>query len=347
MEALVLEEKMKLSLRDFPIEREEALGSRDVRIKLHTVGICGSDVHYYTHGGIGVFQVKAPMILGHEASGTIVEVGPDVRTLKVGDRVCMEPGIPDPDSRATRMGLYNVDPAVRFWATPPIHGVLRPTVVHPELFTFKLPDNVSFAEAAMVEPLAVGVHAATKARVKPGDLALVIGAGPIGLVTALSALAAGCARVFISDVDKAKLELAASLGPITPIDVSRQDAVKEIAKATDGWGVEIVFECSGSPRAAEGIFDPLCPAGRVVFIGSQVHDINYNVGKAMVREATVEHVFRYAHVFPRCVAMLSSGAIDVKPLITRKFDFGDSVHAFEVAASAPKGEVKMQIEMPQ
>lgn len=347
MKALVLEEKMKLALRDFPIENDEAVGPRDVRIKLHTVGICGSDVHYYTHGGTGVFQVKAPMILGHEASGTVVETGAEVSTLKVGDRVCMEPGIPDPNSRATRMGLYNVDPAVRFWATPPIHGVLRPTVVHPEAFTFKLPDNVSFAEAAMVEPLAVGVHAATKAQVKPGDLALVIGAGPIGLVTALSALAAGCARVFVSDVDDAKLELAARLGPITPVNVAKEDLSAVIMKATDGWGVEIVFECSGHPKGAEGVFDPLCPGGRVVFIGSQVHDIQYNVGKAMVREARVEHVFRYAHVFPRCVAMLSSGAIDVKPLITREFAFEDSVHAFEVAASAPKGEVKMQILMPQ
>ena len=222
MKALVLEEKHKLSLRDFPIEREEVLGPRDVRIKLHTVGICGSDVHYYTHGAIGPFVVREPMILGHEASGVVIETGAEVRTLKVGDRVCMEPGIPDPDSRATRLGIYNVDPAVRFWATPPVHGILRPTVVHPEMFTFKLPDNVSFAEAAMVEPLAVGVHGATKAAVKPGDVGLVIGAGPIGLVTALSLLAAGCARVYVSDVDEAKLDLAATLGAITPINVGRR-----------------------------------------------------------------------------------------------------------------------------
>ncbi|GGE10200.1 alcohol dehydrogenase [Aureimonas endophytica] len=347
MQALVLEEKLRLSLRDFPIEREETVGPHDVRIKLHTVGICGSDVHYYTHGGAGIFQVKAPMILGHEASGTVIETGGAVTTLKVGDRVCMEPGIPDPQSRATRMGQYNVDPAVRFWATPPVHGVLRPSVVHPAAFTFKLPDNVSFAEGAMVEPLAVGVHAAIKADVKPGDNALVIGAGPIGLVTALAALAAGCARVFVADVDDTKLALAAGLGPITPINVSREDATAAILKETEGWGVEIVFECSGNARAAAGVFDPLAPSGRVVFIGSQQGDVAYNVGKAMVREARVEHVFRYAHVFARCVAMLSSGAIDVKPLITRRFDFADSVRAFEIAASAPPGEVKMQIELPQ
>ncbi len=347
MRSLVLEEKLKLSLRDYPIEREETLGPRDVRIKLHTVGICGSDVHYYTHGGTGVFQVKAPMILGHEASGTVLEVGTDVTTLDVGDRVCMEPGIPDPNSRASRLGLYNIDPAVRFWATPPIHGVLRPTVVHPADFTYKLPDNVSFAEAAMVEPLAVGVHAATKAQVKPGDVALVIGAGPIGLVTVLSALAAGCSHVFVSDIDDAKLEIAAGLGSVTPINVRDRDLAREILKATEGWGVEVVFECSGSAKGAEGVFDPLCPGGRVILIGSQVQPIQYDVGKAMVREARVDHVFRYAHVFPRCVAMLSSGSIDVKPLITRTFGFDDSVEAFEIAASAPRGEVKMQILLPQ
>ena len=123
MKALVLEDVLSLSLRDFPIERDEVLGPHDVRIKMHTVGICGSDVHYYTNGRIADFVVRAPMILGHEASGTVIETGTEVTTLKVGDRVCMEPGIPDPNSRATRLGLYNIDPAVRFWATPPVHGI--------------------------------------------------------------------------------------------------------------------------------------------------------------------------------------------------------------------------------
>jgi D-xylulose reductase len=347
MKALVLERKLELSMRDFPIEAEEAVGPRDVRIKLHTVGICGSDVHYYTHGKIGHFVVNAPMILGHEASGTVVETGSEVKTLKVGDRVCMEPGIPDPNSRATRMGMYNVDPAVRFWATPPIHGILRPTCVHPEAFTFKLPDNVSFAEGAMVEPLAVGVHAATKARIKPGDVGLVLGAGPIGLVTALSALAAGCARVYVTDIDDSKLAIAASLGPITPINVTKENVAERIRKETDGWGVEVVFEATGNSKAAASVFEALCPGGCVVMIGGQPDPIAYDAGAAMVREARVENIFRYAHVFPRCVAMLASGAIDVKPLLTRKFEFAESVRAFEIAASAPAGDVKMQIELPQ
>ncbi|MCE7030546.1 NAD(P)-dependent alcohol dehydrogenase [Jiella avicenniae] len=349
MKSLVLERKDELSLRDFPIDKDEAvLGPRDVRIKLHTVGICGSDVHYYTHGRIGPFVVKEPMILGHEASGTVIETGSDVTTLAVGDRVCMEPGIPDPNSKATRLGMYNVDPAVRFWATPPVHGILRPTCVHPEAFTFKLPDNVSFAEAAMVEPLAVGVHAATKAKIKPGDVAVVMGAGPIGLVTALSALAGGCARVYVTDLAEKKLEIAESLSPaIVGVDASKDSVVDRVRADTDGWGCDVVFEATGSPKAAAQVFEPLAPGGCVVMIGGQSEPIAYDAGAAMIREARVENIFRYAHVFPRCVAMLSSGTINVKPLITRTFDFDESVRAFEIAASAPAGDVKMQIELPQ
>ncbi len=341
--ALVLEKKGELSLREMPVD--EPLGLRDVRVAIHTVGICGSDVHYYTHGAIGPFVVKAPMILGHEASGIVTEVGDRVETLQIGDRVCMEPGIPDPDSRATRLGLYNLDPAVRFWATPPVHGVLRSSVVHPEAFTFKLPDTVSFAAGAMVEPLAVGVHAVTKARAAPGNVAIVIGAGPIGLVTVLAALAAGCAHVIVSDVDDSKLDLARTLGPVSTVNVARDNLIEAVMAQTGGWGADVIYECSGAERAIAAIFEPLCPGGTVVFVGIPLKPAAYDVAAAMLREARVEHVFRYAHVFDRCVAMLASGTIDVAPLITRTFPFAQSVEAFELAASAPKGEVKMQIQM--
>ena len=343
MDALVLEKKGQLALRD--IDLPETLGPHDVRIALHTVGICGSDVHYYTHGAIGPFVVREPMVLGHEASGTVIEVGDAVTNLAVGDRVCMEPGIPDPKSKATQLGIYNLDPAVRFWATPPIHGVLRPTVVHPAAFTFKLPDSVSFAEGAMVEPLAVGMHAATKARIKPGDVAVVTGAGPIGMVTALSALAGGCSQVIISDVQQPKLDLAATLGPITPVNVAKESLVDVVNAATDGWGADIVFECSGNPRAAAAVFQPLCPGGTVVYVGMPTETIQYDVVYAATKEARVEHVFRYAHVYPRALALMGSGQLDVKPLITDKFAFADSVAAFDFAVNMPAESVKAQIEL--
>ncbi|MEO6609372.1 MAG: alcohol dehydrogenase catalytic domain-containing protein, partial [Aestuariivirga sp.] len=217
MKALVLEEKGKLSLRDFPLEQK--MGPDDVRISIHTVGICGSDVHYYTHGKIGPFVVKEPMILGHESAGTVMAVGANVKNLKVGDRVCMEPGIPDPNSRASKLGLYNVDPSVTFWATPPIHGCLLPEVVHPSAYVFKIPDHLSFGEGAMAEPLAVGVQAALKAQIKPGDVAAVTGAGPIGMMVALAALASGCSRVIVSDVAQPKLDIIAKYPGIETVNI--------------------------------------------------------------------------------------------------------------------------------
>jgi D-xylulose reductase len=341
MEALVLEKQHELKIRN--IQLDEPLGPHDVRIALRTVGVCGSDVHYYEHGRIGPFVVRAPMVLGHEASGVITEVGSEVTHLKVGDRVCMEPGIPDPNSKATRLGIYNLDPAVRFWATPPIHGILRPSVVHPAAFTFRLPENVSFAEGAMVEPLAVGMHAANKAQIHPGDIAVVMGSGPIGILNALAALAGGCSQIILSDVQQPKLDLAASLGPIVPVNVSKENLADVVMKMTDGWGADIVFECSGNTKAAASVFDLICPAGRVIYVGLPGEPIPYDVVAASVKEARVEHVFRYAHVYPRALALMGSGKLDVKPLITETFRFADSIKAFDYALHMPPTSVKVQI----
>lgn len=240
MEALVLEEKGKLSLRDFPLDRQ--MGPRDVRIQTHTVGICGSDVHYYTHGKIGHFVVNAPMVLGHEASGTVIAVGDEVTDLTPGDRVCMEPGIPDPDSRASKLGIYNVDPSVEFWATPPVHGCLTPEVVHPASFTYKLPDTVSFAQGAMVEPFAIGMQAALRARIQPGDIGVVTGAGPIGMMVALAALAGGCAKVIVADLAQPKLDIIGAYDGIETVNIRETSAADAVRDATAGWGADVVFE---------------------------------------------------------------------------------------------------------
>jgi D-xylulose reductase len=343
MDALVLEETKKLSLRDYNIQ--ETLGPLDVQIKIHTVGICGSDIHYYQHGAIGPFVVRQPMILGHEAAGTVTAVGANVKNLKPGDRVCMEPGIPDPNSKASRLGIYNLDPAVQFWATPPVHGCLRPYVIHPAAYTFKLPDNVSFAEGAMVEPLAVGMHAANKAQIKPGDVAVVIGAGPIGMVTLLSALAGGCSKVIIADVQQPKLDLAKSLAPdaVIAVNVKTHNLTETVKNLTEGWGADIVFEASGNERACAGVFEPLAPAGRVVFIGMPGKPVPIDIVSAQIKEARIETIFRYAHVYPRALALMGSGKIDLKPLITDNFAFNDSIKAFDFASNMPATSVKAQI----
>jgi D-xylulose reductase len=343
MQALVLERKGALSLRD--VEVNETVGLNDVRIKIHTVGVCGSDVHYYTHGAIGPFVVKAPMILGHEASGTVIEVGSAVTHLTVGDRVCMEPGIPDPTSRAVREGMYNVDPAVRFWATPPIDGVLRPEVVHPASFTYRLPDNVSFAEAAMVEPFAVGMQAAVKAKIKPGDVAAVTGCGTIGIMIALAALAGGCSRVFVSDYSTIKLAIADGYDGIVPVDLNREKLAEVVYRETGNWGADVVFEASGNAKAFPTLTDVVRPGGAVVLVGLPVADVAIDVNAAIGKEIRIETVFRYANVFDRALGLIASGKVNLKPLITETFSFERSIEAFDRAAEALPGDVKLQITL--
>lgn len=341
MRALVLEKKGELSLREIALPQD--VGPDDVRIAIHTVGVCGSDVHYYTHGAIGSYIVRQPMVLGHEASGTIVEVGANVTSLKVGDRVCMEPGVPNLSSRATKLGIYNVDPDVRFWATPPVHGVLAPYAVHPAAFTYKLPDNVSFAEGAMVEPFAIGMQAAARARIVPGDVAVVVGCGPIGIMIALAALAGGCSKVLISDFSAPKLEIAGQYPGIVPVNIGEQSLVDAVTAATDNWGADIVFEASGSPKAFANLFDIVRPGGAVVLVGLPVETVELNVPAAIAKEVRIETVFRYANIFDRALQLIASGKVDLKPLITGTYDFSESIKAFERAAQGKPQDVKLQI----
>lgn len=343
MEALVLEQKGVLALRDIDLPTD--IGPDDVKIRIHTVGICGSDVHYYTHGAIGPFVLREPMVLGHEAAGTVVEVGSNVKGLVPGDRVCMEPGIPNLSSRASKLGIYNVDPDVRFWATPPIHGVLTPYVVHPAAFTYKLPDNVSFAEGAMVEPFAIGMQAAARARISPGDVAVVVGCGPIGIMVALAALAGGCATVYVSDFSVEKLAIAGRYPGIIPVNIGEQDLNAVVQAGTDGWGADIVFEASGSAKAYSALFDLVRPGGAVVLVGLPVQPVSFDVSGAIAREVRIETVFRYANIFDRALQLIASGKVDLKPLITETFDFAESIAAFERAAAARPTDVKLQIRM--
>lgn len=343
MQALVLEATRELALRDIDLPQD--LGAQDVRIRIHTVGICGSDLHYYTHGRIGPFKVEAPMVLGHEASGTIIEVGSAVTQLKIGDRVCMEPGIPRLDSPATLRGLYNLDPSVRFWATPPIHGCLTGSVVHPAAFTYRLPDNVSFAEGAIVEPLSIGLQAATKARMKPGDTAVVIGAGTIGAMTALAALAGGAARVILADVVAEKLAHFASNPAVITVDVTQQHLSAVVQQVTEGWGADVVFEASGHAGVYQTLLDLVCPGGCAVLVGMPPEPVALDVVTMQTKEVRLESVFRYANIFPRALALLSSGMIDVKPFISRSFPFSQGIEAFKEAARGLPQDVKIQIEM--
>ena len=344
MKALVLQKKNKIAIEDFSMD--EPLTPEDVRIQIKDVGICGSDVHYYLHGRIGDFVVEKPMVLGHEASGIVLEVGSNVRHLKVGDRVCMEPGIPSPGSAATFAGCYNLDPAVRFWATPPIHGCMRDSVVHPGAFTFTLPDNVSLEEGALVEPVAIGVYSAHTAGIQPGDVALVFGAGTIGIVTALAALASGCSKVVLVDVKEKKLEIvrrnfSKNIICVNSARESLDDALFSIA----GEGADIVFEASGSLAVIGSFIRYLRPNGRAVMIGMPSAPAPFDVVAAQAKEIRVMHIFRYRNMYPRTIKMIASGTLNVRPLVTHFFDFADAVKAFDFAASMPDEAIKIMVRM--
>ena len=345
MKALFLDKQECLSVRDVSLPQD--LGANDVRIKITNVGVCGSDVHYYLHGRIGGFVINEPMVLGHEASGTIIETGASVKNLKVGDRVCMEPGIPDYASRQTLQGMYNLDPDVRFWATPPIDGCLRESIVHPANLTFKLPDNVSFEEGALVEPLAIGVHSAKKARIVPGDTALVLGAGTIGLVTALSAIAAGCSHVIIADSKQDKLDFVNKhYGErISTFNIATGDLKANVWQNYPN-GLDIVFEASGNAHAILSTTSFLCPGGKVVLIGMPQDPAPIDIVEAQCKEIEFLTIFRYANVYDRAIKYIASGQINVKPLITHRFDFENVLNAFEFAASMPGDAIKIMIKLP-
>lgn len=340
-QALVLESPRVISLRE--IDLPLRVGSKDVRIQMDVVGICGSDVHYYRHGRIGPFVVTKPMILGHEGAGTVLECGAEVTHLRPGDRVCIEPGIPDFSSRESRVGLYNLDPSLSFWATPPVHGCLTPEVVHPASLVYRLPEVVSQAEGAMVEPLAVGMQAVTKAQVRAGDVAVVMGAGPIGILTALCALAAGCARVLIFDPAAEKLKTATRYEGIIGLEPGLEGLAPQITALTDGRGADLIFECSGAGAAFEGVADSLRPGGTLVCIGMPVKPVAMDVVSLIVKEIQVVTAFRYANVYDRAIALLARGRIDVKPLISAIYPFADAIAAFERADAARPEDVKLQI----
>ncbi|RKX89728.1 MAG: NAD(P)-dependent alcohol dehydrogenase [Spirochaetes bacterium] len=343
MKALVLEEIGKISFQNMDVY--ENMGPNDVRIRMKRVGICGSDVHFYEFGRIGPFVVQSPMILGHEGSGEVIAVGENVSNLRIGDRVCMEPGIPNPLSRANRLGIYNLDPELTFWATPPIHGCMCTEVVHPASLTYRVPDNITFEEAAMVEPLAIGMHASMKAEIKPGDKALVYGAGTIGVMTALAALAGGCSTVIVADIRKEKLRLLDGIPGCITCDVSSSDLASLVSNITEGWGVNLVFEASGSEAVARELFNHACPGGHVVYIGMPSGLVPIDITIAQTKEIRIDTIFRYANVYDRSLALLGSNKIDLKPFITDEYPFSKGIEAFNYARTPKPSSVKIMINM--
>lgn len=315
-----------------------SLGPYDVRVRMKAVGICGSDVHYLKTLRCADFVVKDPMVIGHECAGIIEEVGSEVKNLVPGDRVALEPGISCWRCNHCKGGRYNLCPEMKFFATPPIHGSLANQVVHPADLCFKLPDNVSLEEGAMCEPLSVGVHACRRANIGPETNVLVMGAGPIGLVTMLAARAFGAPRIVIVDVDDCRLSFAKELGADNNVKVSTsmQDVAEDVEKIRKamGSGIDVSFDCAGFNKTMSTALSVTSPGGKVCLVGMGHNEMTVPLTPAAAREVDVIGVFRYKNTWPLCLEFLRSGKIDVKPLITHRFGFSQKEveEAFETSA---------------
>jgi len=310
MRAAVLRGPKDVVLEERP---EPTPGPGEVLVRVRSVGVCGSDTHYYDHGRIGRFVVDDPLVLGHEASGEITALGPGVTSRQVGERVSIEPGVPDLTCAQCLAGRYNLCPDMRFFATPPIDGAFAEYVVVHAAFAHPVSDSIGDDAAALLEPLSVGVWACRKGRVSAGSRVLVTGAGPIGLVCVQTAVAFGATEVVVSDVNPARLALARDLGATTTID-ARTSSVADLDRAP-----EILLECSGFPPAIGAAIRALDRAGRAVLVGMGGDEIPLPLSVVQERELELTGTFRYANTWPTAIALVQAGRVDLDRLVTGSF----------------------------
>ncbi|CAM9249963.1 unnamed protein product, partial [Phaeothamnion confervicola] len=311
-------------LRIEPYALDQPLAPDAVRVRVGAVGICGSDVHYLKHMRIADFVVEAPMVIGHESAGIVEDVGSAVTDLKAGDRVAMEPGIPCRRCLQCKTGFYNLCPDMAFFATPPVHGSLARFVTHPADFCFKLPDGMTLEQGAMCEPVSVGVHACKRAEVGPGQRVAILGAGPIGLVTLMVAIAHGAARVVVTDVAVERLKTAAALGASAGVDVGGLEPAAAAAKIREALGgdADAAIDCCGFEPSVRTALLAARPGGRVCLVGMGHNEMRVPLTAAAAREVDIVGVFRYRNAYPLSIELISSGKIDVGPLITHRYDLG-------------------------
>lgn len=248
--------------RNIPTAKDD-----EVSVQLDYVGVCGSDLHYYETGAIGDYVVETPFVLGHEPGGVVVEVGKNVKRLKIGDKVALEPGKTSGQCEFCKTGRYNLCPDVVFFATPPVDGVFQEYVAHEANLRFKLPDNVSTLEGALIEPLAVGFHAAMQGKAHARQVAVVTGAGCIGLVTMMALKAVGVSKVYITDIMQKRLDKALELGADGVINSKDTDAVAKIMELTDGKGCDLAIETAGTEITTRQCIDMVKKGANVVLVG--------------------------------------------------------------------------------
>jgi L-iditol 2-dehydrogenase len=335
--------KMGFEERDIPkVKDNEAL------IKLEYIGVCGSDLHYYETGAIGDYVVNPPFVLGHEPGGIVVEIGKNVKNLKIGDRVALEPGKTCGHCEFCKSGKYNLCPEVQFFATPPVDGVFQEYVAHEADLCFKLPENVSTMEGALIEPLAVGFHAAIQGNAKIGQTAVVMGAGCIGLVTMMSLKAMGVSKVYVVDLMEKRLKKALELGADRVINGSNSNVAEEIGKLTGGKGCDLVIETTGSEIAASQAIDITKKGATIVFVGySKNGEMTLPMSIAINKELTFKTVFRYRHIYPLAINAVSTGRVNLKGIVTNTYNLDEIQEAMDYSISNKADIVKTVIRVSE
>jgi len=328
---LYLDNKQKLTIESKDIPKPK---NGEVLVKIAANGICGSDVHFYHTGRLGNFIVTDPYIPGHEASGTIVACGEGANLYKEGTRVVIEPGIPCGFCRYCKTGRYNLCPDVIFLSAPPINGTFCDYLTINENFVFPIPDSLSFEDAALVEPLAVAIHAINRTRIVPGDMGVIVGAGPIGLLTLQAFKAAGGGRVVCIDMIESRLETAQKLGADEIIIPDANTPLQDIG--------DMIFETAGSDAATAELFKIAKHGGRVIQIGwPKGNTVDLDVATMMEKELDYIGVNRYANAFETAVTWLSAGRIKTNEIITQRYPFEKSPEAFQWALKNPQKTIKV------
>lgn len=343
MKVAVMEGIGKIGITEAPIPTPKA---DEVLVKLDYVGICGSDLHYYETGAVSNFVVEPPFVLGHEPGGVVVEVGENVTHLKVGDKVALEPGKTCGHCEFCKQGKYNLCPDVVFFATPPVDGVFQEYVAHEADLCFKLPENVSTMEGALIEPLAVGFHAANQGDAKLGQKAVVMGSGCIGLVSMMALKAKGVSEVYVVDIMDKRLEKAMELGATGVINGAKEDVVARVNELTGGMGTDLVIETAGTEITTRQAVQIAKKGSTIVLVGySKTGDVNMPIGVALDKELTFKTVFRYRHVYPMAIEAVAAGKVNLKGIVTNIFTLDDAQNAMDQSANNKADIVKAVIKI--
>lgn len=327
--------------RDIPSNKDN-----EVLVKIEYVGICGSDLHYYTTGKIGNYVVKPPFVLGHEASGVVKKVGKDVESLKVGDRVALEPGATCGVCEFCTTGRYNLCADVVFFATPPVDGVFCEYVSHPASLCFKLPDNVSSMNGALIEPLAIGFYAADAGEARVGQKAVIFGAGCIGLMTLLALKSYGLHNITVVDILPNRLEQAKKMGALHVVNTLDKDYINQFNRITDGKGFDVAFETAGTEITTRFSIELLKKGSNLVCVGySESGEMTLPMGLLIDKELTLKSIFRYRHIYPKAIECVASGKIDPSEVVTNIFEFDDIQHAMDRSVKEKADIVKSVIKV--